>query len=168
MLADHLKRLLGYNQWANEKILEACRGVVDDDWTRTFGGSYESLEGTMRHILSAQNAWQARWLGRQITGASREEVLESVADAKSPLDEAFARSHQSIAEFASGLVDEDFARELAYQDSRGADHRRPMGLLITHLVNHGTYHRGEASLMLTSLRCSPGDIDYLYYLPTSP
>lgn len=166
-LADHLRRLLAYNQWANERILSSAEGAGEQDLIREFGGSYGSVKSTLRHILAAQNLWHARWAGLIPTG-DRDEILSRLADLETPIDEAFGKSHAGLAEFGAALTDQDFERSFDYLDTRGNQHRRELGQTITHLVNHGTYHRGEAALMLTSLGHSPGDIDYLYFTPGQP
>jgi uncharacterized damage-inducible protein DinB len=33
-----------------------------------------------------------------------------------------------------------------------------------HQVNHATQHRSEAAVMLTTLECSPGFLDLLYFV----
>ena len=96
------------------------------------------------------------------TGCAKQFVLDRAEIAK-----RFAESHSGLQEFAGSLADEDWPRLIDYVDSRGAKHRRPLGSLATHLVNHGTYHRGEAALMLTAAGHSPGDLDYVYFIPES-
>jgi uncharacterized damage-inducible protein DinB len=36
--------------------------------------------------------------------------------------------------------------------------------LLVHVLNHGTQHRSEAALLLTSYGQSPGDLDLILFL----
>lgn len=156
-LADHLRSLLAYNQWANERVLEATEDVGELEFEKPFGASYGSLRGTLSHILAAQFVWEARFRS--------ERAGLNVTFDRAELPAAFEASHADWERIAEGLTDEDFARAVDYIDSRGVPHKRSIGRIVTHLVNHGTYHRGEASLILTTLGRSPGDLDYIYFVP---
>ena len=50
-----------------------------------------------------------------------------------------------------------------YTDSRGQSQRDTLGTQIVHAINHGTYHRGELSVLLAEAGVSPGDLDYLIF-----
>jgi uncharacterized damage-inducible protein DinB len=154
--AEHFRSLIGYNQWANEHVLKFTEPLTDEQFQKEFAENYGSVGGTLLHILGAQKVWTRRWTGMSVP-------LDTVE--RSELSAAFAQSHEQLREFAEMLTDDDWGRVLNYKDSKGNPYRRPMGRLVTHLVNHGTYHRGELSLMLTYFGNSPGDLDYVYYVP---
>ena len=40
--------------------------------------------------------------------------------------------------------------------------------IVTHLVNHGTHHRGQISAALTALGRPAPVLDYIYALPELP
>lgn len=156
---EHLRSLVAYNQWANDRILDVLEDVGDLEFEKPYGASYGSLRGTLSHILATQFVWEARFRG--------DRVGLDASFARAELYTAFEASHADLERFAQDLTDEDFSRVLDYLDTRGTPHRRSIGLLVTHVVNHGTYHRGEASLILTTLGRSPGDLDYVYFVPES-
>lgn len=154
--ADHLRSLIAYNGWANRKILDAAGGLTDEQLTADLGG-YNTVLETLGHYGWAQAMWLARWKAEpplQRFQPDRAELLKAIEDGDT-----------ALAAFGAGLSDDDFGRMLDYRDTSDAPHRRTIGQLVTHVVNHGTYHRGETALMLTGLGRSPGDLDYIYFIP---
>ena len=154
--AGHLRSLVAYNAWANDKIVGAAQPAAEADLSADLGG-YDTILGTLNHYLWAQVNWLARLKG--------DPNIERFKLGPPELWAEFTRADVDFGDFAAGLTDDDFERIVDYQDTAGNPHRRTMGQLISHVVNHGTYHRGEAGLMLTRLGRSPGDVDYVYFIP---
>ena len=156
-LADQVRSLIDYNEWANLRILDSVAGLTEEQLDSQSSASFETIRGSITHILRAQRIWHARW-----TGTSAESLDPSSLE---NLRRGFEKSHNDLREFGSGLNDEGAGESFDYTDSKGVPNRRGLGSLIIHMVNHGTYHRGEVALMLTGMGRSPGDIDYVYFLP---
>ena len=55
--------LLAYTMWADRAMLQALRGVREEDLTRETGASFGTLLGTMAHILGSEQLWLSRYLG---------------------------------------------------------------------------------------------------------
>ena len=54
---------------------------------------------------------------------------------------------------------------IAYQNLRGEPQARKLGEIISHVLNHGTYHRGQVRQMIADLGVSDfPDTDYLYFV----
>jgi uncharacterized damage-inducible protein DinB len=152
--AEYLRSLVAYNRWANDRILAAAEPLLGEK--PAFADQYGVRPDTVLHILQAQEAWMARWRGEPVRETENPSTAELLA--------AFARSHETLEAFGDGLGDLDFDRRITYRDLSGDEYVRPLGLLITHLVSHGTYHRGDAALLLTQQGRSPGDLDYVDFL----
>ena len=54
--------------------------------------------------------------------------------------------------------------DLAFQRRQARDISKPKWLLVTHLFNHQTHHRGQVHCMLTQAGGKPHDTD-LQYMP---
>lgn len=158
----HVRSLIQYNRWANERVLAAAAGLSDEEFGRQVAGSYESPRLTLIHVVRVQ-AW---WLS--VINGKPEIVTPPEGYERMPLEEIrrwFERSHADLAAFADGLTDRRLSAEVsAYHPGEKREYRWPSWQLATHLVNHGAHHRAEAGLMLASLGHSPGDLDFIYFL----
>jgi uncharacterized damage-inducible protein DinB len=157
---EHARSLIGYSEWANQKVLDAAAALSDEEFGREVSGSHESVRRTLVHMVRVQ-AW---WLS----------VLNGKPEASSPPDERmpfeevrqwFARSHDDLKSYAAGLTEERLDAEVsAYHPQEQKEYRWPSWELLSHLVNHGSHHRAEAGIMLASLGHTPGDLDFIYYV----
>lgn len=154
--AEHVRTLVAYERWANERVLATAGELATEDVERAGAGGVSSIRATLTHIVGAQGTWLSRWTdGRAgIVGDTGTLVA---------LRREFARSHDELETFARGLHAPDWDRVRVYTDSRGNEQRDTLGTQIVHAINHGTYHRGELSVLLAQLGASPGDLDYLIF-----
>jgi uncharacterized damage-inducible protein DinB len=149
--------MAGYNRWANNRILDVSTALTEDQFDQPAGASYGSLHGTLEHILDAELSWLSRWRG-ELGGLSGNHIERPL------LSRALAEADKDLVEFVSKQMDEDWDRLVNYRNSKGAGFRRSLGVTVTQILHHGTYHRGEAAMMLSLSGNSPGDLDYIYFV----
>lgn len=149
-----LRRLVAYNQWADERILAAIDGLSPEELARPREAYFGTLAANLRHTLSGPRVWIARWKGE----APRYDEPVPV-----PWREAYAETHAAFRSYVAGLSEADAERMVRYTDLRGNAREIVLAQAITHVVNHGTAHRAETGLLLERLGRSPGDLDYSHY-----
>ncbi len=154
-----LRRLVAYNQWADERLLAAVDGASPEELARPREAYFGTIAGNLRHIVSAQRIWLARWRGEP---ARYDEQITV------PWREVFGETHAMVRTYVGGLSDADAERVVRYTDLRGTAREIPLAHAITHLVNHGTAHRAETGLLLERLGRSPGDLDYTVFCFQQP
>jgi uncharacterized damage-inducible protein DinB len=153
--------LYAYNEWANDVLLAKAEELDMGQLAGPQGASFESILGNMAHLAAAQINWLERWR----TGQNKQhtvdlgESLKTLAD----LRETLAASHSDLQAYIRALSDAQVDSDLEYRDKSGNQAVRPLWQLMTHVANHGTYHRGEVAMALTALSHSPGDIDFLFW-----
>jgi uncharacterized damage-inducible protein DinB len=151
--AEHARLLVAYERWANQRIVSNLFGLAEDD-ANTWA-SWGTVFGSMIHLVASH----AVWLGR-----FRDTLYPLAIPTSLPeLEGALRRTHTELAAFAGGLTDRDWERLVRFRDSRNNPHEEYLGVLLSHVVNHGTHHRGEAALLLTRAGRSPGDLDLVVY-----
>jgi uncharacterized damage-inducible protein DinB len=71
-----------------------------------------------------------------------------------------------IARWADRMDGTFLAGDLAWHSTAmGRDMTRPMAVIVTHMFNHQTHHRGQAHAMLTAAGAATGDTDLPFVLP---
>lgn len=159
MLASEARDLLAYNEWANARLVAAVGELPEDVFTRPVASSFGSLRDTLGHLIAAEWAWLERW-----TGNSPSAWPAWVKDGGRPaLLDTLAEVQTERAAFASRLTDAQLAGPVSYRTLNGQQYENPLGDLIRHVVNHSTYHRGQAATQLRQLGVVPPSTDFIVY-----
>ena len=154
---DHIRSLYEYNAWANEHVLDAASSLDEDELAKELGASYGSVRGNLLHVLWAKGVWLQRF-----TGGAAADVPETTAGFEA-IRETYAASSDALIRYVAALTEEDLTEKLAYTDTRGNDFEPPLWQPLVHLVNHGTHHRAECAMLLTSLGHAPRQLDYIFF-----
>ncbi len=165
-MLDHFSRFAAYNAWANARLYDAATALTDFERKRDIKGYFTSLHGTLNHLLSADRIWLHRLTGAGEPPASLDAILYETFE---ELREAREAEDKRISDFVSALTDADLEAELAYENTRGEAKTLARQMILTHLFNHQTHHRGQATQMLRQLGVAePPALDLLYFaLPSA-
>lgn len=146
-----------YNRWMNEKVYDICAGMPDTERKRDRGAYFGSIHGTLNHILSGDWGWLGRLADFDRTAPP---MGTDVFDAFEPLRAARQETDAFICAWTDGLTDEWLADELNW-DSRldGTTRSQPHWLLVAHLFNHQTHHRGQLTTLLSQAGYDVGITD---------
>ncbi len=159
MNVEDFRRLYDYNSWANHRTLEACAALNDEQFTRDLHSSFRSVRDTLVHIMLVEWLWRERWLGRspdKYPPASDFPNSESVR-------QRWAEVERNLLDYVSALKPEDIDRVIAHKTTAGVPQSAPLSQMLQHLVNHGTYHRGQVATMLRQLDAKPIGTDLILF-----
>lgn len=170
--------LYAYNRWANLRMFSVVEKLSEAQFNVSIQSSFPSVRESVFHILAAEWIWLKRWKGtspiatQPVTGVSFETwkglraagvpppvELSTVAELRAFCDALEDERQQ----FLDGLHDEDLQAPLNYSDMSGAPHSLPLGQLMQHVVNHGTYHRGQVTTLLRQAGAASIATDMLYF-----
>ena len=151
--------LYQYNQWANEKILRAAANVTAEQFLANGSYPHGGLRGTLTHTMFAEWIWRNRWQGTSPTTRFRPDEFPTFES----LRQRWWEEERLLMEFVHSVTDEQLNNVVQYKNTKGVPHEQVLWKMMTHVVNHGTQHRSEAAALLTEYRCSPGDVDMIYF-----
>jgi uncharacterized damage-inducible protein DinB len=163
---DHYKRFAAYNAWANARLYDAATALSDFERKRDVKAYFRSLHGTLNHLMAADRIWMKRLSGDGAAPSSLD--AELFADFTA-LREAREAEDRRIVDFVAGLAPPDMDRIVEYANLRGDAKALPLGVILAHLFNHQTHHRGQATHILRQLGVAePPSLDLLYFaLPSA-
>ncbi|MFN3437295.1 MAG: DinB family protein [Acidovorax sp.] len=164
----HFTQLARYNVWATARLLDAVLAVGDGDYRRDVGLFFQSIHGTLNHLLVGEHhLWFVRFaegISPKVELDAELETDRALLDAR--LREGAARWAPLIASFAPGR----WSETLDYTTMRGTAASLPFAATLAHVFNHGTHHRGQITAALTALGQQCPELDLVYFLqnPSKP
>jgi uncharacterized damage-inducible protein DinB len=151
MNATDLALLVDYNYWARDRVLDAVAPLPAEQFARDMGSSFGSIRGTLAHVYSAEWVWYSRWMGTSPTEAL---ALDQFPDV-STLRATWSTLEADIRRLISGLDQAGIGRVHEYRLISGKPGRAVFWQMLQHVVNHGSYHRGQVTTLLRQLGAPP-------------
>jgi uncharacterized damage-inducible protein DinB len=154
-----LTHLVAYHHWATGRLLRTLGTLPADALDQPVGGSFGTAQGLLLHILGAEEVWMQRLHGHSPPAFPDLASCNAVSDFQAAWDAVQARQHA----FISGLGSEQLDAPVGYINFSGEAWAYPLDAVLVHLVNHGTYHRGQLAHVIRQLGQTPPATDYLVF-----
>ena len=153
MTKNHFVNLATFNLWANKKICDFISANLSAENTeREIVSSFPSVKKTLYHIWDAEHIWLERLHG----------ILKSEFPSKLFIGTfevgamQFLKNSTTLVEFVSGCDEKFFSGEIFFIHSSGDKLTQKVDDVLTHVVNHSTFHRGQLITMFRQLGLSEG------------
>ena len=159
MTPEEMCTLYDYNAWANRRVLDAAGALTKEQFMKPMGSSFGSVRDTLAHICGAEWIWLERFQGR--SPASLPDMAQ-FGDVTS-LRERWSDQEARLLAFVGKLTQEDLDRVMEYKTLKFGVYRNPLWQSMQHLVNHGTYHRGQVTTLLRQLGAQPILTDLMHF-----
>ncbi|MBC6492532.1 DinB family protein [Flavihumibacter stibioxidans] len=135
-----------YHFWANRMI---CSRILELDpawWTKEVVSSFPSLHQTLRHMEMADSAWWQRVQDEAMPFAPPDSNTDTPELVKLLLEQ-----NERWLRWAKETAPDGFDRIISYSNSKGQAFQTSCRHILMHVVNHGTYHRGQLVTMMRTL-----------------
>lgn len=151
-----------YNRWQNASLYAAADALSDAERRSDRGAFFQSIHGTLNHLLWADAMWMSR-----LAGGPRPDVALRDSSAYRPdwtrLKEERAQADERLIAWADGLDAAALGGDLSwFSAALGTMIVKPRALVVVHVFNHQTHHRGQAHAMLTAAGARPEDTDLIF------
>lgn len=159
MKPEEMVELYEYNAWADRRALEASKALSKEQFSKPLGSSFPSVRDTLGHICGVEWLWLERFQGRSPSAIPDAQEFDDIAG----LAARWSNLEPALLNFVRGLRESDLDRVMEYKTMKFGTYRNPLWQSMLHLVNHGTYHRGQITTLLRQLGAQPILTDLMHF-----
>ena len=161
---DYVQTMARYNAWQNAGLIDLLAGMDAGELTRDRGAFFGSILGTLNHLLWGDRVWMSRFAGWKAPGAGLAESVDLTPTYAAWKAER-QRTDGKMIVWADALRPIELRGDLTWHSGAlGREVSRPRALLVAHMFNHQTHHRGQVHAMLTAAGLAPRETD-LFAMP---
>jgi uncharacterized damage-inducible protein DinB len=138
---------------------ELIANLSDEEWNRKFGGYFSSIRSLCNHLYICDFNWLKRFALLREFEYIKEDLFKKDfkfgSHAFEDKDEYMQKRkelNEYMKRFVEEVKEEDLNKYLKYKDSHGDEHNQEYGLVILHVFNHQTHHRGMISIYLEEMK----------------
>ena len=153
-----LETLVDFHYWATKRILDAVEPLTPDQFTKDLGNSFASVRDTLAHLYGADWVWCSRWEGESPPALPDAQLFPDLAAIRHAWDLHEPQMRATLKRFGEIGVDQpvEYVRN-------GVRQSQPFSHTLQHVVNHGTYHRGQVVTMLRQLGAAAPTTDLIAF-----
>jgi uncharacterized damage-inducible protein DinB len=155
---DDFVSLFAFNRWANARMLDACRKLTPQQYAAEPVPGWSSVRFTVCHIAVVTEAWLRGLAGDPDDHFPTEAELATVDDAERLL----ARAYQRVDQLLPALTAQQLATPRTFS-RRGRTATLPPWVVLRHVINHTTYHRGQVASKLKRFGVQQPETDLLFW-----
>jgi uncharacterized damage-inducible protein DinB len=156
---DDFVSLYAYNRWADGLVLGACRKLTPDQYAAEPAPGWASVRSTIVHVAVVTEGWIRGLTGENVVNVPTEDDLPTVDDAERHLDRAYTVLEQVL----PTVTPEWLATPRLFQGG-GRSATLPPWTVLRHVVNHATYHRGQAASKLRRFGIEQPPTDFIFWV----
>lgn len=160
-LKSHLLSYVNFNLWANTQMTDWLLSKESKLMTTTVSSSFPTIIKTLEHIWVAECIWMKR-----IQGEPFQNLLETCVGKDTKfIAEILLNQSKDYITFLNDLADASLNDVISYTLLSKDTGSATIAFILQHVVNHGSYHRGQLVTMGRELGLiDPPKTDYMEYV----
>lgn len=153
-----------YHQWANNQFLEHLKELPADIYTQEIESVFSSIAEVITHVYRADGMWLS-----VMSGDSFEETMQVIKKLETQSKGKGLTNMQKLYEelakqYSAFFEHQNLDEVISIEHPRYGSLETSVASLVQHVVNHGTYHRGNITAMLRQQGEKGTPTDYVFYL----
>ncbi|MEG7336549.1 damage-inducible protein DinB [Bacillus sp. 0102A] len=164
-MSDLSLKLYEYNVWANQQIFNRLKELPKEVYRQDIQSVFPSISHVISHVYLSDLGWIEVFSGQSMSAAlALAEQLKDQTEAKE-IEEMEALFLELSERYTLCLrQNEQIDKPLQIQNPSAGIMETTVSELVPHVVNHGTYHRGNITAMLRQAGYASAPTDYGLYL----
>ena len=155
-----IKEYAAFNLWANQRICSVADKLSEAQFTMEIPSSFSSIQKTLLHIWDSQVIWIKRMEGTSLGtfpsdkfSGTKQDILEGLISSSVTLDE-----------LANATDEEAMNEPIQYATLKGDRMSSMRYRIYSHVINHGSYHRGQLVTMFRQVGVTePPSTDLIFF-----
>ncbi|MDG0792279.1 DinB family protein [Cohnella ginsengisoli] len=145
-----MKRMMDHMYWADGRILDALEESKTKD---------KDLLKLARHIAVAEQVWLSRLQGN---GSAQYSLWEETEDLTA-IRKMFEENAEQYRVYIEGLEESALDEMVDYANQSGVPFRTSIRDILSQVLLHGQYHRGQINRGLRMASDAPVQVDYITF-----
>ncbi|MGG1314161.1 DinB family protein [Cohnella laeviribosi] len=154
---EKILHMYDYHIWANERTMNHLKSLPDEIFFKEVDLGFKSIAEVIGHIVAVDEVWFAR-IKEQSPSSIVTKQFSNIEEASNCMN----KLQSQIREYLSLI--KDVEKRVTYRNQMGQEFQNSVSEIIQHVVNHGTYHRGNITTILRYLGYKGIQTDYIAYL----
>ncbi|MBD3920394.1 damage-inducible protein DinB [Paenibacillus sp. PR3] len=164
-MLHHAHQLYDYNFWANDRLFAHLQQLPEDVFNAEITSVFPTVSVTLGHMYVFEMLFMS-----VLSGLSNEAIYPEMMKWRvnvqgrtlAEMQELFAEAARQFRELLDRTPDPDKPITIEHPSYGRMDTR--FSDILQHVVNHGTYHRGNVTAMLRQQGHTGVSTDYIFYL----
>lgn len=162
---NRAKKMYDYHVWANQQVIQHLKQLPESVYNETVKSVFSSISDVLIHLYATDITWLETMKESSFHDTVREVERRQSEASGASIDELEAFYNALSKEFYSFFSEQhDPDRIIITEHPEYGRSEFILADLIHHVVNHGTYHRGNVSAMLHQQGERSVPTDYVYFI----
>ncbi|NRG47686.1 DinB family protein [Bacillus sp. CRN 9] len=143
--------MYNYHIWANQTILGRMKELPSSVLSQEVNSSFPTIAHALSHIYAVDKMWYLVLIGTEMPEALKAciPLNERIMNTVDEYDHIFTQLSEQYREWFRSKA--DLEQTILLDNPFTGIRETRFSEIVMHLVNHGTYHRGNVSTMLRQL-----------------
>ncbi len=148
-MKEYYLHLFDYNDWANRLVINSLKENCPEN---------EKANSLFSHLIIAQILWLNRLKKEEYEIKNFWQLLSL-----NEIDKLIERSTRDWKTFIKMQDEKELQIMYAYFNSKGKRYDNTLAQIMTHVINHSTYHRAQVAALLREENINPPLTDYIAF-----